>query len=92
VIVLSGELTLIEDEGETPMREGDCAAFPAGVPNGHHMVNRSDRDGRFLVVGTRNRNETAYYSDIDLMISLTDGEAKFMRKDGQPYTPPAPKD
>jgi len=89
LIVLSGELTLVEDEVATPMRPGDCAAFPANVPNGHHMVNRSDRDGSFLVVGSRNPNETAYYSDIDLMIQLTGGEGKFMRKDGSPYAPPA---
>src|SRR5450830_659827 len=33
VMVVSGELTLVTDEGETLMRAGDCAAFPAGRPN-----------------------------------------------------------
>jgi len=28
VFVLEGELTLIEDGGETVLRAGDCAAFP----------------------------------------------------------------
>lgn len=28
VYVLEGELTLIEDDGETVLRAGDCAAFP----------------------------------------------------------------
>src|SRR5262245_46994643 len=41
VYVLSGELTLVEDGGETPLRAGDCAAFPKGTGNGHHLVNRS---------------------------------------------------
>src|SRR5687767_1591065 len=35
VIMVSGELVLVTDEGETLMRAGDCAAFPAGRPNGH---------------------------------------------------------
>ena len=30
VYVLDGELTLIEDDGETVLRAGDCAAFPKG--------------------------------------------------------------
>ena len=41
VYVLEGELTLIEDGGETVLRAGDCAAFPKGSGNGHHMINRS---------------------------------------------------
>ena len=44
VYVLEGELTLIEDEGETILKAGDAAGFKAGVANGHHLVNRSGRD------------------------------------------------
>jgi uncharacterized cupin superfamily protein len=40
VYVLEGELTLIEDGGETVPRAGDCAAFPKGSGNGHHMIKR----------------------------------------------------
>ena len=43
VVMLAGEAVLIEDEGETVMRAGDCAAFPKGVANGHHLVNRIGR-------------------------------------------------
>ena len=45
VYVLEGELTLIEDGGETVLRAGDCAAFAKGSGNGHHMINKSDADG-----------------------------------------------
>jgi len=38
VYVLEGELTLIEDDGETVLRAGECAAFPKGSGNGHHMI------------------------------------------------------
>ena len=46
VYVLEGELTLIEDGGETVLRAGDCAAFPKGTGNGHHLINRSGADRR----------------------------------------------
>ncbi len=41
VYVLEGELTLVEDDGETPLKAGECAAFPKGTGNGHHLQNRS---------------------------------------------------
>ena len=34
VYVLAGELTLVEDDGETPLRAGEAAAWPAGVADG----------------------------------------------------------
>src|SRR5262249_33393548 len=44
VYVLEGELLLIEDGGESVLKSGDCAGFKAGVSNGHHLVNMSQRD------------------------------------------------
>src|SRR6476620_8864809 len=41
VYVLEGELTLIEDGGETVLGAGDCAAFAKGSGNGHHLINKS---------------------------------------------------
>jgi uncharacterized cupin superfamily protein len=85
VMVLAGELTLVQDEGETVMRAGDCAAFPAGVPNGHHFLNRSGTEARFLVVGSRAPQEVATYSDVDMMVEIAGERMRFIRKDGTPY-------
>jgi uncharacterized cupin superfamily protein len=83
VMVVSGELTLVTDEGETLMRAGDCAAFPAGRPNGHQLVNRGWGTGLFLVVGSRIPEDKATYPDIDL---LFDGATKtYTHRDGTPY-------
>ena len=41
VYVLEGVLTLVEDDGETVLHAGDCATFPKGTGNGHHLINRS---------------------------------------------------
>lgn len=85
VMVTEGECTLIDDAGEHVMRPGDCAAFPAGDPNGHHFVNRTDAAAAFLVVGSRMNPERATYSDVDLVVELKDGNATFTRKDGTAY-------
>ena len=41
VHVLEGEVILVEDGAESVLRAGDCAAFPKGSGNGHHLINRS---------------------------------------------------
>ena len=89
VMVTQGELHLCEDAGETVMRPGDCAAFPAGNPDGHCFLNRSDTEARFLVVGSKAPREVATYSDEDLVLTRQDGRNAFTRKDGTPYTPPS---
>lgn len=85
VMVTEGECTLVQDAGETVMRAGDCAAFPAGDPDGHHFINRSDRVARFLVVGTRAPREVATYSDVDLRLEIEAGKARFTHKDGSDF-------
>jgi uncharacterized cupin superfamily protein len=85
VYVLEGELVLIEDGGETVLRPGDAAGFKAGVANGHHLVNKSDRDALYLEIGTRAKRERAHYSDVDLMLDRDDKGARFSRKSGAPY-------
>ena len=87
-IVLEGELFLIEDEGDTPMRPGDCAAWKAGVANGHHFVNRSDRPARFLVIGSKIADEVASYSDVDMKIHMNGGKPRFTYRDDTDWTGP----
>ncbi|MFV0384360.1 cupin domain-containing protein [Paracoccus sp. (in: a-proteobacteria)] len=93
-MVLTGDLILIEDEGETAMRPGDCAAWKAGVPNGHRFVNRSDAPASFLVVGTKSDSEVATYSDVDMLVHIDGGNTRFTYHDGSEWAGPrnlAPK-
>ena len=75
-MVTEGELVLVQDEGEYVMRPGDCAAWPAGDTNGHCFLNRTDREARFLVVGSKAPHEVATYSDVDLVLEVKDGAAQ----------------
>lgn len=85
VMVTDGECTLIEDAGETVMRAGDCAAFPASTPDGHQFINRSDVPASFLIIGSKAKREVATYSDVDLVLTVEDGTATFTHRDGAPY-------
>ena len=85
VLVVSGQATLIDDDGEHPMGPGDAACFSAGDPNGHHIVNRSDADVVILEIGTRAATETGHYPDDDLAAHKTPDGYAFSRKDGTPW-------
>ena len=83
VYVLEGELTLIEDGGETVLRAGDCAAFPKNSGNGHHLINRSNTVAVYLEAGSRQPDDMTTCSDIDMKSANSDG--RFVHKDGTPY-------
>ena len=86
VYVLSGEVVLLTDGGEEVLRAGDAAGFTAQDPNGHCLQNRSDREALVLEIGTRVPDDTAYYSDID-MVAPADGKpAVYIHRDGTPYS------
>jgi uncharacterized cupin superfamily protein len=85
VFILEGEATLITDEGEQILLAGHCAGFPAGVANGHQLVNKSSQVVRYLEIGSRDPRDEAAYSDVDLRCAANRySEVVFMRKDGTP--------
>jgi uncharacterized cupin superfamily protein len=85
VYVLSGEVVLVEDGGETVLKTGEAAGWKAGVPNGHCLINRSDCDAVFIEVGSRAAQERAHYSDIDMQVVRDHREFRYLHKNGEPY-------
>ena len=81
VYVLEGELTLVTDAGEEILRAGDCAGFKAGVRDGHHLQNRTDKDAVAIEIGSRKAEDEGEYSDIDMRF----GPEGYFHKDGKPY-------
>ena len=88
VYVLEGELVLIEDGGEVLLKSGDAAGFKAGVADGHHLVNKSQRDALYLEVGTRAIRERGHYPGLDLLYDKDENGVRFLHLSGEPY----PKD
>ena len=82
VVMLEGEAVLVEDEGETILRPGDCAAFPKDVPNGHRLVNRSDANCAFLAFDGGTEGD-CHYPDIDLRYNHGTGD--YTHRDGSSY-------
>jgi uncharacterized cupin superfamily protein len=85
VYMLEGELVLVEDGGETVLKPGDAAGFKANSPNGHHIVNRSQRDAVYLEIGTRAKAERVDYPDVDLLVVRDDDGVRYTHKNGKPY-------
>ncbi len=64
IYVLSGELTLIDESGEHTLQSESFCGFPAGIRNGHHIVNMGGEPASFLEIGSRRPGEdTAHYPD-----------------------------
>lgn len=87
VYILTGRPSLIDDGGEQKLSPGDCTAHPAGEGNGHHMINRTDQDVTFLVIGSRRPEvDSGVYPDIDLDIPASGTRDRTYRhNDGRPY-------
>ena len=84
VMVLEGELVLVTDSGEEVLRAGDSAAFKAGDPDGHHLINRSSADAVVLEVGTRDpARDACDYPDIDMVAKP--GIEAYSHRDGSLY-------
>jgi uncharacterized cupin superfamily protein len=82
--VLEGEVVLVSDSGDEPLRAGDCAGFKAGMPNGHQVQNRSDHDALCLEIGSRRPSEDeVIYPDIDL--KALKGREGYVHRNGEPY-------
>jgi uncharacterized cupin superfamily protein len=84
IFVLEGSVVLVTDDAEETLVAGDCAGFPAGEANGHHLQNRTDEPATFLEVGARRpRKDATTYTDIDLL--MPPGRSGFVTKSGETY-------
>ena len=85
IYVLEGEPTLFTDVGETTLRPGMVAGFPA-LGTAHHLENRTTRDCLILEVGDRSSDDTVTYPSDDIQAVMSeDGKWSFTHKDGMPY-------
>ncbi len=85
VYILEGEPTLVTEAEEVPLSPGMCAGFPAGGV-AHQLVNRTERDVRYLEIGDRTAGDEGSYPRDDLQATLgPDGRWRYAHKDGSPY-------
>lgn len=82
VAILSGEATLVDDDGRTPMQAGDVAVFRKNDGNGHVLVNEGKGDCVFVAIG-KPSDSACHYPDIDMHLFADAGRQK--RKDGSEF-------
>ena len=83
VVILQGEVVLISDGGEQILPAGDTAGFPAGVADGHHLVNKGSEEAVYIEIGSRVTGDVVDYPDIDLVYLKEAGI--FTNKRGESY-------
>ncbi len=83
VVIVAGEAVLVDDNGRTPMRPGDCAVFPKNDGNGHHLINESAEDCAFVAIGRGPPYGDCHYPDIDMFAPA--GSNSFVHKDGSAF-------
>ena len=86
IYVLSGELILVTNNGEQTLTAGMAAGFPAGVADGHHLINRSNSDAVYLEIGDRTPADQVNYPNEDLVAKYSPNGWIFTHKDGNLYT------
>lgn len=82
LLMLAGAATVVENDGAHLLHLGDAACWPAGVPNGHHVVNRSATLCSYLIIGSRLPSDKVHYSDIDKLYTRENGVETRRKRDG----------
>ena len=80
--MLSGEATVIEEDGVHLLLPGDAACWPAGTANAHQVLNRSKAPCTYLIVGTRASRDVVHYPDRGEVLYNEADRWRLLRTDG----------
>ena len=81
--MLSGEATVIEEDGSHLLRPGDAACWPAGTANAHQVVNRSGAPCSYLILGSGAVPDVVHYPERgEVSHAFDDGTWRLERTDG----------
>lgn len=75
VLILEGRATLIMNDFERELVEGDHIWFAAGDATAHHLVNRSEKKLKFLVFGERKEDDVVFYPEHKIMMVKSGGRS-----------------
>jgi uncharacterized cupin superfamily protein len=81
--MLSGEATVIEEDGPHLLRPGDAACWPADAANAHQGVNRSGALYSYLILGSGVVPDVVHYPDRgEILYDFFGGTWRLQRTDG----------
>jgi uncharacterized cupin superfamily protein len=81
LIVLRGRPTLRTADGERQLEEGEVVHFPPGPQGAHTVVNRTDEDVRYVMVGAHASPDIIEYPDKGTFVA----GAKTLSQRGEPF-------
>lgn len=82
LFVLSGEVTVVENDGEHVLRPGDAACWPAGTPDAHQVLNRSEEPCSYFIVGSRVERDVVHYPELGQVLTIDGAEWELRAEDG----------
>jgi len=81
--VLSGEATVVEEDGPHTLHPGDAACWPAGKANAHQVVNRSGEPCTYLIFGSGAVPDVVHTPERgEILRAFEDGTWRIERTDG----------
>ncbi len=83
LFVVSGQVTIVENDGPHVLEAGDAACWPAGVANAHHVLNESALPCSYLIVGTRVTRDVCHYPDLGRTLYSEGGEWRMEDSEGK---------
>jgi uncharacterized cupin superfamily protein len=83
LIVLRGEPTLRDPDGERRLAPGDCVLFKPGPEGAHQVRNDTDEPVRLLMLSGEQQAEIAFYPDSGKVGIFGKGLRKFLREDAE---------
>jgi uncharacterized cupin superfamily protein len=86
ILLLAGELTVVEDGTEALLLPGDAACWRAGDPAAHTIRNDGIEDARYVVIGTRSPRDVISYPENDRVLHFdrTTGSRRYTDLAGKP--------
>ena len=74
LLVLTGEVTLRDPEGERALAAGDVVCFPEGPQGAHRVANHGEQPARIVLFSTKGRPAVAVFPDSDKVVLFSGGE------------------
>ena len=74
LLVLTGEVTLRDREGERSLAAGDVVCFPEGPQGAHRVANHGEQPARIVLFSTKGRPAVAVFPDSEKVLLFSGGE------------------
>ena len=80
--MLTGEATIVDEDGEQVIVPGDAVCWPAGIDKAHTVFNHTNAVCTYLICGTRVDRDIVHYPDIGQTLHVEGSRWRIVGDDG----------